>query len=106
MLARASMVHAFTNILYRIGAPVEREFQRAGLPDLLAVEPDTYIPVLPVIKLIQRIEYQEGIINIGFLASRQEILARLGEDFTKMTESVPTLYTRLRQFAELVPPSK
>ena len=103
MLARATLVQAFTDVMYRIGAPVEQELQRAGLPDMMGIEPNTYIPVLPVLKFIQRIEHKEGIADIGFLASRQEILARLSEDFTTMTKNVPTLYTRLRQFAELAP---
>ena len=94
MLARATMAHAFTDVMYRIGVPVEQELQRVGLPDLIGVEPNTYIPVLPVIKFIQRIELKEGIADIGFLASRQEILTRLSEDFTKMTENVPTLHPR------------
>ena len=67
------MAHAFTGIMYGIGAPVEQELQRVGLPDMREVEPNAYIPVLPVIKFIQRIEYKEGIADIGFLASRQDL---------------------------------
>lgn len=103
ILARVAHALAYTNILSDIGAPVERELQRAGLPTLLDSQPDAYIPVLCVFKFIQRMEYKEGIDDIGFLASRQTIFTSLSEDFILMSQCAPTLYARLQLFCELAP---
>lgn len=103
MLARVSHVPAFTGVLQGIGTLLERELQRAGLPTWLDIQPDAYIPVLPALRFFRRIEHQEGIYDIGFLASRQETFDRLGRDFIRMSQSAPTLYARLRQFCALAP---
>ena len=56
MLARVAHVLAFTDVLRDIGSPVERELQRAGLPTMLESQPDAYVPVLPVLRFLQRME--------------------------------------------------
>lgn len=103
MLARIAHVLAFTEVLHGIGAPVERELKRAGLPAKLDSQPDAYIPVLSALRFIQRMENKEGIDDFGFLASRQKTFDRLSGDFITMSQSIPTLYARLQQFGELIP---
>ena len=48
-------------------------------------------------------EYQEGIDDIAFLASRQGNIDHLSEDFITISESLPTLYARLQLFCRLAP---
>ena len=103
MLARAAHLQAFTNVFQRIGAPVERELQTAGLPAVLDLQPGANIPVLPAIRFIQRSAYREDIGDVGFLASREQVFDRLSEEFILLSHSAPTLYARLRQFCELAP---
>lgn len=103
MLARAVHVLAFTDVALAIGAPVARELERAGLPTMLDTQPDAYIPVLPALRSFQRIERQEGIGDIGFLASQGNRFDRLSGDFVAVSLSAPTLHARIRQFSELAP---
>ena len=103
ILTRVAHVLAFTDVLHGIGAPVERELRKAGLPAMLESQPDAYIPLLPVLKFVQCIEYQEGINDIGFLASRQGHIDHLNKDFITVSESLPTLYARLQLLCRLVP---
>jgi AraC-like DNA-binding protein len=100
MLARVAHVLPFTDVLHGIGAPVERELRRAGLPTMLESQPDAYVPVLPVLNFFQRMEHQEGIDDIAFLASQQESIDHLSGDFIKISESLPTLYARLQLFCK------
>jgi AraC-like DNA-binding protein len=103
MLARVAHVLAFTDVLHGIGTPVECELQRSGLPMMLEGQPDAYVPVLPVLKFLQRMEHQEGIDDIAFLASRQGNIDHLSDDFITISESLPTLYARLQLFCRLAP---
>ena len=103
MLARVAHVLAYTDVLRDIGSPVERELQRAGLPTMLESQPDAYVPVLSVLRFLQRIEHQEGIDDIAFLASRQGNIDHLSKDFITLSESLPTLYARLQLFCRLAP---
>lgn len=103
MLARVAHVLVFTDVLHGIGTPVECELQRSGLPTMLEGQPDAYIPVLPVFKFLQRMEHQEGIDDIAFLASRQGNIDHLSEDFITISQSLPTLYARLQLFCRLAP---
>jgi len=103
MLIRVAHLRAFTDILLQIGGPVERELQRAGLPNILELPQDAYIPALAAIKFIERCEYQQGLGDFGFRASQMGLFNRLSEDFNTLTRSAPTLYTRLQQFCLLAP---
>lgn len=103
MLARVAHVLAFTDVLHGFGAPVERELRRAGLPTMLEGQPDAYIPVLPVFRFLQRMEQQEGIDDIAFLASQQGGVDHLSEDFISISERLPTIYARLQLFCKLAP---
>ncbi|MEZ5584366.1 MAG: helix-turn-helix domain-containing protein [Candidatus Competibacteraceae bacterium] len=102
MLARVAYVLAFTDVLRRLGAPVDRELSRAGLPTLLEDQPDAYIPVLPALVFLQRMERSEGVEDLGFLAAQAKIYANLRRDFITASHSAPTLYARLQLFQRLV----
>jgi len=103
ILTRVAHVLAFTDVLYDIGAPVERELQRAGLPAMLGSQPDAYVPGIPAIKFVQRMGCQEGIDDITFLVSRQGYIDHLNKDFVTISDSLPTLYARLQLFCRLAP---
>ena len=103
MISRVTHVLSFTEVLQTIGAPVERELQRVGLPTMLMNQPDAYIPVMPALKFIKRMEHAEGIDDIAFLASQQFSFDCLSEEFIKMCQSVPSLFARLQLFSDLAP---
>ncbi len=58
---------------------------------MLELPPDAYIPVLPVLRFIQRCESQQGFSDFGFQASQQTLFSRLSEDFITVSQSAPTL---------------
>ncbi|MEA1889924.1 MAG: helix-turn-helix domain-containing protein [Pseudomonadota bacterium] len=103
MITRATHLRAYTDLLQAIGAPVERELQRARLPAMLANQPDAYIPVLPGLKFVKRMEHKEGLDDIAFLASQQFSFDNLSDEFITLCQSVPSLYSRFQLFSNLVP---
>ena len=103
ILTRVAHVLAFTDVLHGIGAPLERELQRAGLPAMLESQPDAYVPGIPAIKFAQRMGRQEGIDDIAFLVSRRGYIDHLNKDFVTISDSLPTLYARLQLFCRLAP---
>lgn len=103
MIARITHVLSFTEVLQAIGSPLERELNKVGLPAMLEHQPDAYIPVLPVLKFIQRMEQKEGIDDIGFLASQQVSFGRLSGEFIEMCQNIPSLHSRFQLFSQLAP---
>ena len=103
ILTRVAFIHAFTDILLQIGAPVERDLQHAGLPPLLELSPKSYFPQRPVVKFLHYCANQQGIDDFGFVVSQQAILNRFSEQFTTLSLSAPTLYSQLQQVCALMP---
>ncbi len=101
MLARVAHVLAFTNVAHGIGVPVERELTKAGLPDLLENQPNSYVPVRQALRFIQSVEYKEGIDDFGYMAAREEGFGHLSGQFTDLLCSTPTLYDLLCMFGRL-----
>lgn len=101
-LGRVAHLLAFTDFLRDIGAPVERELARAGLPTLLAKKPDSSFPLLPGLGFLRSIERTEGIDDLGFRASKNETFDLLGSYLRSALRSSATLYSRMRRFGELV----
>lgn len=102
MLARIAHLLPFIKIIRRIGAPVDHELYRAKLPTLLDDQPDAYIPVMPALDFLERMEHKVGIEDLGFLASQEHTYANLRSDFIAASRSSPTLYARLRLFERQV----
>jgi len=103
ILTRIAFIHAFTDFLQQIGAPVERNLQIAGLPQLLELSPESYFSQRPVVKFLNYCANQQGIDDFGFVISQQAILNRFSERFTTLSLSAPTLYSRLQQVCALMP---
>jgi len=101
-LGRVAHLLAFTDFLRDIGAPVQRELDRAGLPTLLAKKPDASFPLLPGLGFLRSIERAEGIDDLGFQASKNETFDVLGSDLRNALRTSATLFSRMRRFGELV----
>jgi len=102
VLARATHVLAYVEVLRRIGAPVERELRRAKLPTLLQEVAERYVPAIPALNFLDSIARSEGVPDLGVLATERGTFRRLREDTQASIRSAPTLYARLRRFGELV----
>jgi hypothetical protein len=72
ILARATHLIAFKNVLRELGAPIYGKHRSYALPDFELVQPDMYVPVRPAFSFLERMERDEGIDDLGFLASRQD----------------------------------
>ncbi|MCP5055855.1 MAG: AraC family transcriptional regulator [bacterium] len=103
VLARIAHVLSFTEVLRELGAPVDRELRRVGLPTLLDEQPDGHVPVLAALKFFRQIEHLEGLEDLGFLAAGRETLNRLAEGSQFTLQDAPTLRAALGQFAVLAP---
>ncbi len=101
MLFRAAHLTLYTEVLREIGTPVERELATAGLPTRLAEQPDSYVPLLPAIDFLRKMEQKEGIEDLGFLASQTLALSGLGADLRIAARRAPTLYVGLKRFCRL-----
>jgi AraC-like DNA-binding protein len=101
-LGRVAHLLAFTDFLREIGAPVQRELDRAGLPTLLAKKPDASFPLPPGLGFLRSIERAEGIDDLGFQASKNETFDVLGSDLRNALRTSVTLFSRMRRFGELV----
>ena len=101
MLFRAAHLALYTEVLREIGTPVERELATAGLPTMLAEQPDSYVPLLLTIDFLRKMEQKEGIEDLGFLAAQRLALSGLGADLRIAAHRAPTLYAGLQLFCRL-----
>lgn len=101
MLARASHLLSFTDVLNGIGAPVDHELASARLPTLGALQGDTYLPARNVLAFIDRMERLEGIVDIAFLVWRESGLDRLNGEVLSQLGKAPTLRARILRFGQL-----
>ena len=101
MLFRAAHLALYTEVLREIGTPVEHELSTAGLPSMLAEQPDSYVPLLLAIDFLRKMEQKEGIEDLGFLAAQRLALSGLGADLRIAAHRAPTLYAGLKLFCRL-----
>jgi len=100
---RATHLRPYLDLFREIGAPMEREWRRAGLPALLADRDDFYLPQLPTLDFLDSMARQEGIDELPLrVLSRLEI-SDLSEQFLARASCAPTLKVALESFRELAP---
>lgn len=102
VLARATHVRAFTDVLGQMGVPLQSRYRRFGLPDVSGLDPDCYLPVPQALRFLQSVEYAEGIEDLGFITARSGHLRRLNRSFVEAFSSAPYLYGRLIEFSRAV----
>ncbi|MDF1586802.1 helix-turn-helix transcriptional regulator [Marinimicrococcus flavescens] len=96
LLARAAYLILFIDVLRKLGAPVDRELCRAGLPSGCEEQPDAYIPMLPALRFIGRMERSEGIEDLGAEAAQRVSMALLDGRTAVAIDRAPTLHAALR----------
>ncbi len=98
LLIRAANLIPYTEALREIGAPVDRELAMAGLPTMLEEQPDSYVPALLATSFLRKMERNEGIEDLGFLAAQKLPLGTLGALLRSTARRAPTLYAGLKLF--------
>jgi AraC-like DNA-binding protein len=77
-LIRSNVIVPIGTFLAGMGAPVERFFQRAGLPPWVLTDLEALIPTASVGRLLAHAARVEGIPNLGALAARNGRIDSLG----------------------------
>lgn len=102
-LCRAAHLLPIAEILYAIGAPIERWLSQAGLPTLFADAPDLYLPVVPALNFIATASCEEGVDDLGLRAALNIRLNDLSRNTQLAVRNAPTLRRALEAFCRLAP---
>lgn len=96
--SRAAHLQPYLTFFEEIGAPVDRELQRARLPTFLADDPDIYLPDLRLLGFVRATAEKEGIDDIAARAVSHSDLWRLSAANADVVTESPTLYSALKRF--------
>ena len=96
-LARASMLKPFMTFLRDLGAPVERELLRAGLPRWEFETHDVFVPTRGLTAFVARSARSEGIDDFGLRMAHRVGIGGLEQGLRRAISSAPTLLAGLQQ---------
>ena len=91
-LHRVSVLRPFAQFLADVGAPVEREFQRAGLPYGALENVDNYVPSQRFYVFLVNTSLREGIEDLGFHVGQRYGADNVDPHLTELLCWSPTLY--------------
>jgi AraC-like DNA-binding protein len=94
-LTRSVVVAPIAAFLSRIGAPVEALLARSGLSTSILAYPESLIPTVGVVRLLNHAAGSHGIGNVGLLAGLEARVEALGV-FGREVRATPTLGDALR----------
>ena len=100
---RATLLRPYLDLFREIGAPMKREWRRAGLPALLADRDDFYLPKLPILDFLDSMARQEDIDELPVRVLGRLEISDLSEQFLARASRAPTLKLALESFRELAP---
>ena len=98
---RAAYIIPFIEALQELGAPVERELERAKLPILLEEIRDERLSNVLVSRFCERIELKEGLEDLGWLGSSHYSFSSLSQSMQAALRSRPTVKSWLQRLAYL-----
>ena len=99
---RVALLRPFVQLLTDVGAPVERQFRKAGLPWYALEDVDNYIPSHGYWKFLACSARAEGIEDLGFRVAEKFGADCADPHMTEMLKKAPTLYQGLSKASELV----
>jgi AraC-like DNA-binding protein len=101
-LHRVAVVRPFARFLANIGAPVEREFRRAGLPYSALDSVDNYVPSHRFWEFLVKMARSEGIEDLGYRVGEQFGADCADPKMTALLLQAPTLYRGLLKASALI----
>lgn len=101
-LHRVAVVRPFAHFLADIGAPIERGFQRAGLPFAALENLNNYVPSQRFWAFVGDMARSEGIEDLGFRVGLQFGADCADPQLSSLLRQSPTLYLGLITASELV----
>jgi AraC-like DNA-binding protein len=100
-LHRVAILLSFTRFLEEIGTPVERAFQRAGLPFAALENIDNYVPSHRFWSFLVDTSYREGIPDLGYRVGMAYGANSADPKLSKILRQSPSLYSGLLEASEL-----
>ncbi len=101
-LHRVAVVRPFAQFLTDVGAPVEREFQRAGMPFSALENVNNYVPSHRFWTFLINAVRNEGIDSLGFHVGHKYGANCADPKLTDLLRRSPTLYHGLMKASELI----
>ena len=98
---RVAIVRPFARFLADVGAPVEREFQQAGMPFLALENLNNYVPSHRFWAFLVNAARIEGIEDLGFRVGHKNGADSVDPKLTNLLQQSPTLYHGLLSASEL-----
>lgn len=101
-LNRAGLLNPFVDYLGRMGAPVERNLEREGLPIHALENPDTLISARRHMSFVGSMRWSQGIEDLGWRVAQQAETGPIGTELRHAIVKSPTLYEALLAVCSLV----
>lgn len=98
---RVAVVRPFAQFLANVGAPVEREFQQAGMPFCALENLNNYVPSHRFWAFVVNAARVEGIEDLGFRVGHKNGANSADPKLTNLLQQSPTLYHGLLKASEL-----
>ena len=98
---RVALVRPFAEYLAVYGAPVERGFQRAGLPFMALENVNNYVPSERFLAFVVDMAYREGIEDLGFRVGQRFGTNCMSPHLVDQFRRSPTLHHAIQTFIEL-----
>ena len=99
---RVAVVRPFAAFLADIGAPVEREMRRVGLPYSALENADNFVPSQRFWSFLVDMSHREGIVDLGFRVGQRFGANSADPHLIDLLRQALTLYQGLTKAAELV----
>lgn len=101
-LIRTAVFLPFFDAARRIGAPVERILQSAGLPTLLADAPELLLPESPCWRFVEDVSRREGVADFGLMTVRSQPFQDIST-LRPLIAGCGNLYDLLKRFCAVAP---
>jgi AraC-like DNA-binding protein len=101
-LSRTAVFLPFVDAARQIGAPVEKMLQAAGLPTLLADDPELLLPELRCWRFIEDVNRKEGVADFGLMAASTQPVQDIST-LTPLIAGCGNLYDLLKRFCAVAP---
>ena len=98
---RAAYLIPFIDVLRDIGAPVDRELERAKLPTMIEEMPDEFVSNILCEEFVYRSEKREGIDDLGWLWAERFSTSDFSAELLAALQPMPTVKARLDCFSSL-----
>ena len=100
-LLRAAYLKTFVTVLHEAGVAVESELNRDKLPTRLSEQADAYLPLLPALSFVHRMEQLRAIEDFGLVAGQRLTLRDLSAGLQRELHQARTLDAALKIACEL-----